>query len=329
MSADAIVSESELLAAATSVNALRQALNNVLFGQEELVEMTLCGVFARGHVLLEGLPGLGKTELVKGLAKALNLTTRRVQFTPDLLPGDITGNPVLQEVDGRREFVFQPGPIFTNLLLADEINRTSPKTQSALLEAMQERRVTVLGESHEPPAPFFVPATQNPIELEGTYRLPEAQLDRFLMRIEMGPPDLATEVDILKTHAERNPLDALRPVMNAQDVAGMAAAATGVHVSGGILEYAARIAQATRSTPEFRIGVSPRGTLALIRAARVRAAMEGREFVAPDDVRMLAPAVLNHRLILSPEAELQGRRADQVLEAVVDAIPVPQRRVDA
>lgn len=312
---------------AEAAGRIRDNVEQVIRGKRASVDLAIVALLAEGHLLIEDVPGLGKTMLARALAASIDAEYRRIQFTPDLLPSDVTGVSIYNQ--GTRDFEFHEGPVFANIVLADEINRASPKTQSSLLEVMEERRVTVDGVARPVPRPFMVVATQNPIELEGTYRLPEAQLDRFLMRIEMGPPDLATEVDILKTHAERNPLDALRPVMNAQDVAGMAAAATGVHVSGGILEYAARIAQATRSTPEIRIGVSPRGTLALIRAARVRAAMEGREFVAPDDVRVLAPAVLNHRLILSPEAELQGRRADQVLEAVVDAIPVPQRRVDA
>ena len=204
--------EAELATHTAEVRRLMDALNGVLFGQERLVELVVTGILARGHILLEGLPGLGKTELVKGLAKALELGTKRIQFTPDLLPGDITGNPVLQEANGRREFVFQPGPLFTNLCLADEINRASPKTQSALLEAMQERRVTVLGETHALPQPFFVLATQNPIELEGTYPLPEAQLDRFLFKIDVQRNDAAT-LERIVNHRELGVEPELKPVM--------------------------------------------------------------------------------------------------------------------
>ena len=306
---------------------IRENVEVVIRGKSDVIDLAIVCLVAEGHLLIEDVPGLGKTMLARAIAASVDAEYRRIQFTPDLLPSDVTGVSIYNQ--NTREFEFQMGPIFANVVLADEINRASPKTQSALLEVMEERRVTVDGEPRNVPRPFMVVATQNPIELEGTYRLPEAQLDRFLMRVEMGPPDLATEIDILRTHGERNPLDTLRPVVTGQDIAGMAAAANTVHVSEGILEYTARISQATRTTPEIRIGVSPRGTLALIRAARVRAAMDGREFVSPDDIRLLAPAVMNHRLILSPEAELLGRKAAAVLASVMDAIPVPQRRVNA
>ncbi|MFZ2279256.1 MAG: AAA family ATPase, partial [Prosthecobacter sp.] len=241
---DAYASDSEIQSASLPVDALRRTLNEVLFGQSELIELVLCGVIARGHVLLEGLPGLGKTELVKGLSKALNLTTRRVQFTPDLLPGDITGNPVLQEVDGKREFVFQPGPVFTNLLLADEINRASPKTQSALLEAMQERRVTVLGQTHVLPDPFFVLATQNPIELEGTYPLPEAQVDRFLFKLEVLRNSAETLAKIV-TQRELGVEPQVASVVTREAFALIQATARRIFLPEIVADYIARIVDAT------------------------------------------------------------------------------------
>lgn len=301
-------------------------IEQVIRGKRDAIDLSVVCLLAEGHILIEDVPGLGKTMLARALAASVDAQYRRIQFTPDLLPSDVTGISIYNQRTGA--FDFNEGPVFANIVLADEINRASPKTQSALLEVMEERRVTVDGEPRPVPRPFMVFATQNPIELEGTYRLPEAQLDRFLLRIGIGAPDLATEVDILRTHSERNPLDSLQPVISAGDVAAMIRAAAGVHVSGGILEYAARIAQATRNTPEIRIGVSPRGTLALIRAARVRAAMDGREFASPDDVRTLVPSVFNHRLILSPEAELQGRRPEAVLAAISDAVPAPRLRVE-
>ena len=303
---DPYASESEIQSASTHIDALRGALREVLFGQEELIELTICGVIARGHVLLEGLPGLGKTELVKGLAKALGLTTRRVQFTPDLLPGDITGNPVLQEVDGKREFVFQPGPIFTNLLLADEINRASPKTQSALLEAMQERRVTVLGHTHTLPDPFFVLATQNPIELEGTYPLPEAQVDRFLFKLEV----LRNSAEVLArivTHRELGVEPEVTNVLTREDFArlcdathpGQSAASAGV-----------------------RYGASPRAALSLASASKARALMHGRPNASFEDVKALAQAVLGHRVLLDYAARIEGRTSATVVSAIVAEVPV-------
>lgn len=326
MSADAIVSESELLAAATSVNALRQALNNVLFGQEGLVEMTLCGVLARGHVLLEGLPGLGKTELVKGLAKALNLTTRRVQFTPDLLPGDITGNPVLQEQDGRREFVFQQGPVFANLLLADEINRASPKTQSALLEAMQERCVTVLGRTHVLPDPFFVLATQNPIDLEGTYPLPEAQVDRFLFKLDV-PRNSAAVLAKIVTHRELGVEPQVPVILSRDEFVHLQSVARRIYLPEVVADYIARLVDAThpaqsKASEGVRYGASPRAALSLASAAKARALMHGRPNASFEDVQALALPVLNHRIQLDYAARMDGRTSADVVRAMVAEVPV-------
>ena len=317
--------EQELAAVAGPINQLREALNGVLFGQETLIDLVLCGVIARGHVLLEGLPGLGKTELVKGLARVLQLETRRVQFTPDLLPGDITGNPVLQEVDGRREFVFQPGPIFTNLLLADEINRASPKTQSALLEAMQERRVTVLGTTHTLPDPFFVLATQNPIELEGTYPLPEAQVDRFLFKLDVLRNSAETLEQIV-THRELGVEPRITAIVGREAFALMQATARRLYLPPVVANYIARLVDAThpgqsRAADGVKFGASPRAALSLASAAKARALMEGRPNASFEDVQKVAPAVLGHRIILDYSARLDGRTSADVVRALLAEVP--------
>jgi len=325
MSADSFASESELLAAAQPISALRHALNEVLFGQPELIDLTICGVIARGHVLLEGLPGMGKTELVKGLSKAIGLTTRRVQFTPDLLPGDITGNPVLQEVDGRREFVFQPGPVFTNLLLADEINRASPKTQSALLEAMQERRVTVLGQTHALPDPFFVLATQNPIELEGTYPLPEAQVDRFLFKLDVKRSDASTLARII-THRELGVEPEVPAILTRESFASIQALARRIYLPEVVADYIARLVEAThpgmsRAAEGVRHGASPRAALSLAAAAKARALMQTRPNASFEDVQALAGPVLRHRVLLDYTAKMDGRTTADVVRALLAEVP--------
>ncbi len=318
-------SETDIASASESIRKLRGALNEVLFGQEELVDLVICGVVARGHVLLEGLPGLGKTELVKGLAKALSLTSRRVQFTPDLLPGDITGNPVLQEVDGRREFVFQPGPIFTNLLLADEINRASPKTQSALLEAMQERRVTVLGHTHILPEPFFVLATQNPIELEGTYPLPEAQVDRFLFKLDVPRNSAATLARIV-SHRELGVEPDVPSILSREDFAALQQTARRIFLPEVVADYIARVVDATHpgqsaAAQGARFGASPRAALSLASAAKARALMHGRPNASFEDVQALALAVLNHRVLLDYSARIDGRTSADLVRAVLQEVP--------
>jgi len=318
-------SESEVADAGKHVRSLTQALNQVLFGQEELIELVLTGLLARGHILLEGLPGLGKTELVKGLSKSLHLGTKRIQFTPDLLPGDITGNPVLQEVDGRRSFVFQPGPLFTNLLLADEINRASPKTQSALLEAMQERRVTVLGETHTLPQPFFVLATQNPIELEGTYPLPEAQLDRFLFKLEVTRNDVAT-LEKIVNQRELGAEPTIEPVMQAAQLDQLLQVVRRIFLPEVVANYIARLVDATHpgqsaAASGIRFGASPRAALSLASAAKARALMNDRPNASFEDVRFVAPAVLRHRIVLEYNARVEGLDPNAIVRAILDEVP--------
>ena len=310
-------------AAATKLSRLRTALNHVLFGQEKLVDAVITGLLSRGHLLLEGLPGLGKTELVKGLARALQIDARRVQFTPDLLPGDITGNPILQEVEGRRQFVFQRGPIFANLVLADEINRASPKTQSALLEAMQERRVTVMGETHGLPDPFFVLATQNPIELEGTYPLPEAQLDRFLFKLEVTRNSVAVLQKIVQNR-EIGVEPTIEPVMTREELIELCDLARTIHLPEVVANYIARIVDATHESPAaegVKFGASPRAALALAAAARSAALLGGRLNASFEDVEALAGPVLQHRLVLDYTARLGGRTAADVVRSILAAVP--------
>ncbi len=311
---------------------LEAEIGRVIVGQHDVVRHTIVALFADGHLLLEGLPGLGKTMLVRTLARALLLTFTRVQFTPDLMPADIVGTDVLELSDkGERHFRFRPGPVFTNLLLADEINRATPKTQSALLEAMQERQVSVGGQTHPLPRPFLVLATQNPIELEGTYPLPEAQLDRFLFKVQVGYPSAAELVDILnRTTGAQVPEPAA--VADAETVLAMQALAREVPVAAPVADYAARLVVATHpdapEAPELirryvRYGSSPRGAQALLLGARVTALLAGRYNVAFEDVRAVAPAALRHRLIRTYEAEADGISADRLVEAVLEAVPLP------
>ena len=308
------LSQEELSLAVQKLDALADAMNQVLFGKEDLIELILIGVLARGHILLEGLPGLGKTELVKGLSKALNITARRVQFTPDLLPGDITGTPVLQEVDGRKTFVFQEGPVFANIMLADEINRASPKTQSALLEAMQERRVTVMGRTFTLLPPFFVLATQNPIEQEGTYPLPEAQLDRFMFLIEVDYPTEEEEMRIAReTTGNRN--EELKHVLSGEEILFYQDLVRRVPVPEHIYEYAVKLVRSTRpsleTSPEWvkqyvAWGAGPRAVQFLILGAKTRAALQGSYIVRKEDIDAIVEPVLMHRVVTNFAAESQG-----------------------
>ncbi|MFK7851322.1 MAG: AAA family ATPase [Akkermansiaceae bacterium] len=317
--------ETEVAEAAKHLRSLKQGLNEILFGQEQIIELVVTGILARGHILLEGLPGLGKTELVKGLSKLLHLDNKRVQFTPDLLPGDITGNPVLQEVDGRREFVFQPGPLFANIVLADEINRASPKTQSALLEAMQERRVTVLGKTHELPLPFFVLATQNPIELEGTYPLPEAQLDRFLFKLEIT----RNEVDTLQrivSHRELGTEPEVTAIMTAETLNSLLSLVRRIFLPDVVANYIARLVDATHpgqnpAAEQIRFGASPRAALAMAASSKARALIEGRTNASFEDVKAIAPAVLRHRVVLDYNARVDGHTANSVVEKILAEVP--------
>lgn len=318
-------SETEVTEAGKHVRSLTNALNQVLFGQEELIDLVLTGILSKGHILLEGLPGLGKTELVKGLSRSLHLETKRIQFTPDLLPGDITGNPVLQEVEGRKEFVFQEGPLFTNLVLADEINRASPKTQSALLEAMQERRVTVLGKTHPLPAPFFVLATQNPIELEGTYPLPEAQLDRFLFKLEVTRNDVDTLERIVNQRDLGSEPD-VQAIMDGSTLESVLALVRRIYLPDVVGNYIARLVDATHpgqstAAHSIKYGASPRAALSLAAAARARALMNERTHASFEDVKFVAPSVLRHRIILEYNARVEGLTTNDLIATLLDEVP--------
>ena len=302
--------------------ALLQNVEQVIQGKREQVRLALVCLFAEGHLLIEDVPGVGKTSLAKALARSIAATAHRIQFTPALRPSDVVGVSVWNR--STNEFEFRPGAVFAHVVLADEINRASPKTQSALLESMEERQVTVDSHTYVLPRPFLVIATQNPIELEGTYPLPEAQLDRFLMRLPMGYPSRDAEVAILGAQgASHARVDALEAVATAADVAAAADAVATVHVAPALQAYIVDLADATRRHPELALGVSPRGALALQRAARALAASTGREYVIPDDIKLLAPAILEHRVLLGPEAELRGLTTGDILRAVIASVPVP------
>lgn len=302
-------------------SALAGAMNSVLEGKGEVVQTTITALLAEGHLLVEDVPGVGKTLLAKTLARSIDCTVRRVQFTPDLLPSDVVGSSVWNSHDAT--FEFRPGPVFANLLLADEVNRASPKTQSALLESMAEEQVTVDGTTYSLARPFMVIATQNPLEHQGTFPLPESQLDRFLMRLSVGYPSPADELALLREDHHDEQLGRLRPVATAADVLAMAEAAEGVHVSEALAAYLVDLAGRSRNHPALELGMSPRASLGLLRAARVAAAADGRGFVSPDDVKRLAVPVLAHRVVLSTEAQLRGTTAaDSVLE-LLRSTPVP------
>ncbi|MGK2879559.1 MAG: AAA family ATPase [Mycobacterium sp.] len=319
------VQESDQDTARTALHALRNEIGKAVVGQDAVVSGLVVALLCRGHVLLEGVPGVAKTLLVRTLSAALQLDFKRVQFTPDLMPGDITGSLVY---DARTAvFEFRPGPVFTNLLLADEINRTPPKTQAALLEAMEERQVSVDGLPRPLPDPFIVAATQNPIEYEGTYQLPEAQLDRFLLKLNVGLPPRDQEIAILSRHAQGfDPRDlaAIRPVASAADLATGRDAVRQMLVSEELLGYIVDIVGATRRSPALALGVSPRGATALLGTSRSWAWLSGRGYVTPDDVKAIARPTLRHRVALRPEAELEGVSADAVLDGILNSVPVPR-----
>ncbi len=304
---------------------LRAEVAKAVVGQDAVVTGLVIALLCRGHVLLEGVPGVAKTLIVRTLSAALSLDFKRVQFTPDLMPGDVTGSLIYDAKTA--EFEFRQGPVFTNLLLADEINRTPPKTQAALLEAMEERQVTVDGTARMLPDPFVVCATQNPIEYEGTYQLPEAQLDRFLLKLTVPLPPREQEMVVLERHAlgfDPRDLTEIKPVATAEDLAAGRAAAAQVHVSPEVIGYIVDLARATRQSPSFQLGVSPRGGTALLAAARAWAWLSGRGYVTPDDVKALARPALRHRVQLRPEAELEGATADGLLDGILASVPVPR-----
>jgi len=293
-------------------------------GKPEVIRMALVCMMAEGHLLIDDVPGVGKTSLAKAISQSIDGSMRRIQFTPDLLPSDVTGVQVYDA--GKREFVFHPGAVFANIVLGDEINRASPKTQSALLEVMAERQVTVDSIPYLVPRPFIVIATQNPVEHGGTYDLPEAQLDRFMMRTSIGYPDHEAECEVVVNGARGQTPEQLQAVMTTSEMEQMTQVASQVYLAPAITSYIVTITAATRSLPELRLGVSPRGSLAVAQAAQAYAAAQGRSFVTADDVKAMVPLVLGHRTILRPEAELQGRTAAELLQTILTSVPVPQQR---
>jgi MoxR-like ATPase len=320
--------EPQATPAAPPVSVVRDAgsriasnIERVIEGKPDAVTLGLAVLLAEGHLLIEDVPGVGKTKFAKALARSIDCSVRRVQFTPDLLPSDITGVSVYNAED--RDFEFKPGPVFANIVVGDEINRASPKTQAALLECMEERQVTVDGVTYMLEAPFLVLATQNPIDMEGTYPLPEAQRDRFMARISMGYPDRVAEISMLGEHASVDPLVTLEPASDATEVRSLIAAVKSVYVSEPIKAYAVDLAEATRRAAEVRLGASPRATLQLLRMAKAWAAITGRDYVIPDDLQYLLAHVLGHRLLLTAEAHVSGRTTTDVINRIARSTPVP------
>jgi len=310
-----------------AMQAVLDEVSKAVIGQQQVADDLLAALVAGGHVLLQGVPGVAKTLMVKALARSLDLTFRRVQFTPDLMPSDVTGNVILDA--NRSDLRFRKGPVFTNLFLADELNRTPPKTQAALLEAMEERQVSAEGESHPLPSPFMVIATQNPIEYEGTYPLPEAQLDRFLLQVNVGYPAAADERLVLAMHnsgADPHDLASLGvgPVAGAADIEAAAAQARQITVSDEVIDYIQRLADATRTSPSTSLGVSPRGAAMLLTVSKAAAWLAGRDFLTPDDIKALIKPAWRHRILLRPEVEIEGGRTDAVLDGVAERVAVPR-----
>ncbi|WP_444963081.1 AAA family ATPase [Nocardiopsis sp. M1B1] len=308
----------EIVAVADRV---RTAIETVIEGKPEVLRLALTVLLAEGHLLIEDVPGVGKTMLAKALGRAVDCSVQRVQFTPDLLPSDITGVSVYHQ--DRREFEFNPGPVFANIVVGDEINRASPKTQAALLECMAERQVSVDGQTRALERPFMVVATQNPGDMEGTYALPEAQRDRFMARVSVGYPAPQAELDMIDSHSSSSPLDDLTPVTSAAQVRDLADRVRTVHVAPGMRRYVVDLVNATRTSPELRLGASPRATLHLVQAARAYAALDGRHYVVPDDVQALAVPVLAHRLLPGPEAQMERLTPEQIVAKLVARLPVP------
>jgi MoxR-like ATPase len=316
--------ELEYLAQATG--AIKAAIETVIEGKPEVVDLAVTVLLAEGHLLVEDVPGVGKTMLAKALAKSVDCTVRRIQFTPDLLPSDVTGVSIYRQE--RHDFEFKPGAVFANIVVGDEINRASPKTQSALLECMEERQVTVDGITHRLEAPFIVVATQNPVEMEGTFPLPEAQRDRFMARVSMGYPSASAEMDMLGHHGEHDPLSGLKPACDAAVVRSLIAVTRSVYAADAVKEYVVNLVRATRASSELRLGASPRAALHLLRASKARAAMTGRGHVLPDDVQALASLVLAHRLLPSTDTQLARRSSADVVGAILAQVPVPQPRAN-
>lgn len=296
-------------------------VETVIVGKREQIELLLVALLCQGHVLLEDVPGTGKTMLARSIAVSLGITFKRLQCTPDLLPNDITGVSIFLPHESR--FEFRPGPVFVNILLADEINRATPRTQSALLEAMQERQVTLDGQTRPLPRPFLVLATQNPVEYEGTFPLPEAQLDRFLMRLHLGYPTLADERQIIKNQRQVHPIETLTPVIDGNLLLELSRQVAEVHMDESLEDYILTLVQATRTHPDLALGASPRGSLALYKTSQALAALHNRSYTIPDDIKKLAPLTLTHRLIVKPESQLRGRTSHSILHEILDQIPVP------
>jgi MoxR-like ATPase len=306
---------------ADTAKSLRENIQKVIVGKDEVIDLALIALLCEGHLLLEDVPGTGKTKLARTIAASLSCTFQRIQFTPDLLPSDVTG--IYYYNQKQQEFEFRSGPIFSQILLADEINRATPRTQSALLEAMQERQVTVDIATHALPRPFLVLATQNPIELEGTFPLPEAQLDRFLMKIAMGYPSEAQENDILLRFERTDPLETLAAVVTPETIVAMQQQVRQIRVEDSVRQYIVNVCRKTRVHEDIELGASPRATMALYRTCQALAAIRGRAFVIPDDVKKLAPYVLTHRLVVNPQTRLRGRRPEEIISDVVNTVPVP------
>ncbi|MFG2529490.1 AAA family ATPase [Streptomyces sp. NPDC048516] len=311
----------------TTAQRIHRSVESVIEGKPEVVRLALTVLLAEGHLLIEDVPGVGKTMLAKALARSIDCSVRRIQFTPDLLPSDITGVSIFDQQ--QRDFEFKPGAIFSQIVIGDEINRASPKTQSALLESMEERQVTMDGQTYELPSPFMVVATQNPVEMEGTYPLPEAQRDRFMARVSIGYPSPSAELQMLDVHGGASPLDELQPVAHAHEILKLIETVRRVHVAETVRRYTVDLVAATRSHPELRLGASPRATLHLLRAAKASAALLGREYVLPDDVQSLAAAVLAHRLLPTAQAQLNRRTAEQIVLEILRRVPVPDPSAQA
>ncbi len=304
---------------------VRENIQKVIVGRDEVINLALVAILCEGHILIEDVPGIGKTTLAKSIAVSLGCTFRRIQFTPDLLPSDVTGISFFNQKT--QEFEFRPGPVMSQVVLADEINRATPRTQSAMLEAMQEQQITVDGVTYFLPRPFLVMATQNPIELEGTFPLPEAQVDRFLVKLPIGYPTKEEEHAILLRFEREDPLDELEPVITPDELVALQRQVREVRVEESVRGYVVDVVRATRSHKDVQLGVSPRGTLSLYKCAQALAAIRGRKYVLPDDVKLLAPYVLTHRILISPATRLRGRRLADVLMDVIETVPVPVERL--